>query len=185
MPLKVAPLGKAASAAPVTPASCAAAGAGAMRLAGPSIAANTSPSRVIVSPSATTLLVDHDVPADERTAVHETGHTVRVGNPEHVPVLAGRATVLDVCLEAARRAVRAAGTREVRRGGGDRHGADRAIEVRARVMVQVIEMAAPHPGVALRVETKAALAASRVDRVDRDLAATGCKIGRASCRERV
>src|SRR6266480_4360284 len=109
MPLNVAPSGKVASAAPVTPASCAATGAGARRLASPSSVANRNPNRVIVSPSPATLLVDDDVAADERTAVGDTGHTVRVGNLEHVPVVAGRPMVLDVRLVAARVAVRAAG----------------------------------------------------------------------------
>src|SRR5690348_5425049 len=100
--------------------SCAAAGAGTTLLASPSIAINRIPSRVIVSPSAAILLVDHDVPADERAALVHHG-AVRDG--EFVVALAGRPMVLDVCHKAGCRALRAAGTREVRRRGGERgHG---------------------------------------------------------------
>src|SRR6266576_7117402 len=114
MPLNVAPSGRVASAAPVTPASCAATGAGATKLlASPSIAANRNPSRVICSPSAATLLVDLDVPACEHAAFSH--HVVR--DPEHVIVFAGIPMVLDVRHEHGRVAVRAAVTREVRRGG--------------------------------------------------------------------
>ena len=59
-------------------------------------------------------------------------------------------------LEASRRAVRAAGTRELRRRAGEcRHRGDGAVEVRACEMVQVIEMATPHPAALLRVEAEA------------------------------
>src|SRR2546430_9199694 len=146
IPLNVAPSGRVASAAPVTPAaSCAEAWAGARRLASPRIAADRNPSRVIVSPSVATLLVDHDVPADNwaRATLVDVRELVGVCDLEHVIALARIPMVLDVRLEAARRAVRAAGTREVRRGGGEhRHQGDRAIEVCPRHMVQVIEMAA-------------------------------------------
>src|SRR5438876_3413212 len=111
-PLKAAPLGKAASAAPVTPVSCAAAGAGAVRLASPSIAANSNPSRVIVSPSAATLLVDLDVPADNwaLATLVDVRDVVPVGvcDLECVLVLARRPLVLDIGREAARIAVRGA-----------------------------------------------------------------------------
>src|SRR5207247_3302470 len=150
------------------PTSCAATGAGAMRFASPRIAPVTSPSRVIVSPSAATLLVDLDVPACEHAAF---GHHV-VRDPEHVIAFAGIPMVLYVRHEPGRVAVRAAATREVRRGGGDRDGADRAIEVRARDMVQVIQMAARS---LLRIKAEGGLAAHQVGL---DLAATRCTAGR-------
>src|SRR2546421_4634165 len=177
MPLKVAPLGKAASAAPVTPVSCAAAGAGATTLlASPSIAVNRNPSRVIVSSSAAMLLVDLDVPADNwarATLVDVGAELVGVCDLELVVVvLAGLPIVLDVRLETGRSAVRAAGARELCGGGSEhRHESDRAIEVSARDVVQVIEMAAAsHPSLVFRVEAEAALAARDVDL---DLAAAG------------
>src|SRR2546425_2845630 len=163
-PLKAAPLGKAASVAPVTPAAdCAAAGAGARRLANPRIAVDRNPSRVIVSPSAATLLVDHDVPADNcarATLVDVRAELVGVCDLEHVIALARIPMVLDVRLEAARRAARAAGARELCRGGGEhRHQGDRAIEVCPRDMVQVIQMAATsHSSLVFCVEAEGALA---------------------------
>src|SRR5256714_3616630 len=170
MPLKVAPLGKAASAAPVTPVSCAAAGTGATTLlASPSIAVNRNPSRVMVSSSAAMLLVDLDVPADNwtrATLVNVRAELVGVCDLELVVVvLAGLPIVLNVRLETGRSAVRAAGARELCRGGGEhRHEGDRAIEVSARDVVQVIEMAAAsYPSLVFRVEAEAALAARDVD----------------------
>src|SRR5882724_2550332 len=176
MPLNVAPSGRAASAAPLTPAaSCAATGPGAMRVASPRIAADRNPSRVIVSPSVATLLVDHDVPADNwarATLVDVRAELVGVCDLEHVIALARIPMVLDVRLEVARRAVRAAGARELCRGGGEhRHQGDRAIEVCPRHMVQVIEMAATsHSSLVFRVEAEGALATRDVDL---DLAAAG------------
>src|SRR2546421_8335556 len=177
MPLKVAPLGKAASAAPVTPVSCAAAGAGATTLlASPSIAVNRNPSRVMVSSSAAMLLVDLDVPADNwarATLVDVRAELVGVCDLELVVVvLAGLPIILDVRPETGRSAVRAAGARELCGGGGEhRHKGDRAVEVRACGVVQVIEMtAASHASLVFRVEAEAALAAHDVDL---DLAAAG------------
>src|SRR2546426_4154367 len=177
MPLNVAPSGRVASAAPVTPAaSCAATGAGAVRVASPRIAANRNPSRVIVSPSVATLLVDHDVPADNwarATLVDVRAQQIGVCDLEPVVVvLAGLPIVLDVGREVGRRAVARARARELCRGGGEhRHHVDRAIEVCPCGVVQVIEMAAAsHPSLVFRAEAEAALAARDVDL---DLAAAG------------
>src|SRR5439155_19461393 len=117
-----------------------------MRFPSPRIAPVTSPSRVIVSPSVATLLVDHDVPADNwarATLVDVRAELVGVCDLEHVIALARIPMVLDVRLKTGRGAVRAAGARELCGGAGEhRHESDRAIEVCPRDMVQVIEMAA-------------------------------------------
>src|SRR2546422_5841007 len=107
-PLKVAPVEKSASPAPVTLAasSCAATGVGPMTPATAISAVNTNPSRVIVSPSNRALLVDLDVSTGERASL---GHQV-VCDGELVHAVARLAVVLDVRHKAARRAVRAAGT---------------------------------------------------------------------------
>src|SRR5437016_4429265 len=160
MPLNVAPSGRVASAAPVTPAaSCAATGAGALRLASQRIAAARNPSRVIVSPSPAALLVNLDVSAADR--LHgAVGHAI--GDLECVFVLPGVGIVLDFGHEAARIGVGAAHTRELRLGGADyRHRVHRAIEVRACEVVQVIQMAALRG--LFRAEAEAAYAAGHVD----------------------
>src|SRR5882724_13451376 len=162
-PLRVAPSGKIASPAPVTLAasSCAIAGADTLALANPRTTANTNPSRVIVSPSGP-LFVDLDVPARERATLSDSRRAVR--DDELVRALAGLRMVLDVRLEASRGAVRAAGARELRRRAGEcRHRGDGAIEVRAREMVQVIEMATPYPTALLRVEAEATNPTGHVD----------------------
>ena len=109
-------------------ASCAATGTGTTRDASPRIAADTSPSRVIVSPSASPL-VDFDVPADNwarTTLVDVKAELVGICDLELVHVIAGLPIVLDAGHEAARTAIRGAGgTGELRRrGGGECQGAD-------------------------------------------------------------
>src|SRR6266480_4463332 len=123
-------------------ASCAATGAGAMRLASQRIAANRNPSRVIVSPSPATLLVNLDVPAADRFHGTVGGGAVVVRDGELVRAFARVTIVLDVGLETARIAIRAAHTLEMRVGAEYHHNVHRAIEVRVRDMGQVIQMTA-------------------------------------------
>src|SRR5438309_1354307 len=99
MPLNVAPSGKAASAAPVTPAAdWAAAGIGARRPASLSIAASTSPSRVISVPPGP-LFVNLDVTTADRAAIRRI-HVTAVRDLELVQILARVSVVLDVGREA-------------------------------------------------------------------------------------
>src|SRR5207245_5967922 len=85
-----------------------------------------------------------------------------VRNLECVLVLPGVGIILDFGCERARIGVGAAHTRELRLGGADyRHCVHCAIEVRAREMVQVIQMAALRG--LLRAEAEAAYAAGHVD----------------------
>src|SRR5439155_9458303 len=128
----------------------------------------------IISPSVAALLVDLDVPADERATLVDTEHTVRVGDFETVLALAGVRLVLNVGLETGSRAVGAARTLEMRLLlAADHNHGHRAIEMISVVVVQVIQM--PALRILLRAETETAPAAHHVDW---HLAAAGHHAGR-------